>query len=352
MPARGRIFISYRRADSLGIAGRIRDKLVTELGGERVDFDIDTIPLGVDFRVRLGEMVAECDHLLAIIGPRWLDAADGQGRRLDHDDDWVRIEIAAALGRDIPVIPVLVDGATMPAADQLPVPLRDVAYRNGTQVRNDPDFHPDMARLIAGVSQVPVSDEVASGIERSGPARRSMGDEISAILAFDRASRLDLREARAAAEGGRAPVLETGRQGAWVEYLQNRLAGAGADLRPGGADGQFGPATRGAVVALQRRAGLEPDGIVGPDTWGALAMYDPGVAPTVGPGSRGPWVRHLQSHLLRHGASLEPYGADSQFGSVTRDAVVTLQHRAGLEPDGIVGPATWPVVLGPETRRR
>lgn len=82
--------------------------------------DVDTIPLGKDFEAVLHEAVAKCDVLLAMIGPNWLNACDTEGnRRLDSPKDFLRIEIAAALQRDIPVIPILFDGATMPKADQV-----------------------------------------------------------------------------------------------------------------------------------------------------------------------------------------------------------------------------------------
>ena len=86
--------------------------------------------------------------MVVLIGPGWLDATDERGRRLDRPDDWVRIELEAALKREIPVAPVLVDGATYPDADRLPPSLQALAYRQGGRVRNDTDFHSDMRVLI------------------------------------------------------------------------------------------------------------------------------------------------------------------------------------------------------------
>jgi streptogramin lyase len=150
-----RVLISYRREDSIGIAGRIRDRLVQHYGADQVFFDIDTIPLGVDFRRQIDRMVAECDVVLVVIGRRWLDAVDEKGRRrLDHPSDFLRVEIESALRREIPVIPVLVDGADVPDEALLPQSLSELAYRNGTQVRYDPDFHPDMDRLIRNLADV------------------------------------------------------------------------------------------------------------------------------------------------------------------------------------------------------
>src|SRR5712671_6332830 len=102
----GKIFISYRREDSAGSAGRVHDRLLTEFGPDLLFMDVDTIPLGANFVKVLREEVAKCDTLLAVVGANWLDVRDEQGnRRLDNPEDFVRVEIAAALQRDIPVIP-------------------------------------------------------------------------------------------------------------------------------------------------------------------------------------------------------------------------------------------------------
>ena len=148
----GHIFISYRRSDSADIAGRIYDRLVDEFGRAPIFKDVDSIPLGTDFKQQLDQKVSETQVLLAIIGDRWLDAADADGRRrLDDPHDYVRTEIELALERGIQVIPLLVRGAQMPDADQLPAGLKALAYRNGISIRPDPDFHNDMDRLIAAV---------------------------------------------------------------------------------------------------------------------------------------------------------------------------------------------------------
>jgi hypothetical protein len=147
----GKVFISYRRDDSAGHAGRVHDRLELEFGRDLLFMDVDAVPLGMNFIKILDEAVAKCDALLAVIGPNWLDLRDKQGnRRLDDPHDYVRIEIAAALQRDIPVIPVLLDGAEIPQVDQLPQDLKELALRNGLYVRHA-SFHNDMDRLIAGL---------------------------------------------------------------------------------------------------------------------------------------------------------------------------------------------------------
>ena len=152
-PKHSGIFISYRREDSSDTTGRIYDRLIASFGRERVFKDVDAIPLGVDFRDYLGKRVGDCAVLIAVIGDRW-QANDASGKsRLANADDFVRIEIEAALSRGIPVVPVLVRGAAIPAPQTLPQSLAPLAYRNGLMVRADPDFHRDMDRLIAGISE-------------------------------------------------------------------------------------------------------------------------------------------------------------------------------------------------------
>ena len=116
-----KIFINYRRDDAIGTAGRLHDRLAQSFGRNNLFMDVDHIPAGVDFEVHLNNQVAACKVFLAVIGPNWLNAKDeGGGRRLDNPEDFVAIEIAAALARPIRVIPVLVDGARMPKAADLP----------------------------------------------------------------------------------------------------------------------------------------------------------------------------------------------------------------------------------------
>jgi TIR domain len=160
-----KVFISYRRADSAGYAGRVMDRLDRDLGRDLVFMDVDAIPLGTNFSKVLHEEVAKCSVLLAVIGPNWLDARDEHGkRRLDNPNDFVRIEIAAALQRNIPVIPVLLEGARIPKADELPEDLKELALRNGMEVRHA-SFQDDMNRLIRGLKEdgVYLTDGDASG---------------------------------------------------------------------------------------------------------------------------------------------------------------------------------------------
>jgi formylglycine-generating enzyme required for sulfatase activity len=146
-----KIFICYRRDDSAGMAGRIYDRLEARFGRENLCMDIDAIPLGVDFREYLQSAVEQCDVLLAIIGKNWFGRTPEGSRRLDDAKDFVRIEIEAALARNIFVIPVLIDQVRMPAETELPPSLASLAYRNASEVAHGRDFHAHVDRLIRGI---------------------------------------------------------------------------------------------------------------------------------------------------------------------------------------------------------
>lgn len=148
----GGVFISYRREDSAGFAGRIYDRLTRRMDPTSVFLDVDNIPPGMDFVDVLTERVGACDALIAVIGRSWL-ASTGKDnrRRLDDPNDFVRIEIEAALARGVRVIPVLVDGATMPKSEELPQSLKKLVRRQGIEVSHT-RFESDAERLIRAVS--------------------------------------------------------------------------------------------------------------------------------------------------------------------------------------------------------
>jgi hypothetical protein len=148
-----KVFLSYRRDDSGGYAGRIQDQLVRDLGADVVFMDVDGIPFGRNFVDVLHEEVAKCDVLLAVIGRNWLGARDERGnRRLDDPNDFVRIEIGAALQRKISVVPILLEGVKIPNAGELPEDLKELAVRNGIDIRLA-SFHSDVDRLIQGLKK-------------------------------------------------------------------------------------------------------------------------------------------------------------------------------------------------------
>src|SRR5215831_11281964 len=148
-----KIFINYRREDSIDAAGRLHDRLAQTFGHKNIFMDVEDIPAGVDFAKYLSDQVAASRVFLAVIGPTWLDAKDESGgRRIDDPDDFVAIEITAALGRNIRVIPVLVEGARMPRVGELPDPLKALARRQAVEVRQL-HFGRDAEALVERVSE-------------------------------------------------------------------------------------------------------------------------------------------------------------------------------------------------------
>lgn len=149
------IFLSYRRSDSAYVAATLSDKLQEHFGENAVFFDVDTIPLGVDFREFIGNAVGECDVLLAIIGDQWVRAVDARGnRRIDDPSDFVRIEIESALKRNIPVIPVLVGQVEMPSAEDLPPSIQSIVFRNATELRAGRDLDQHLQLLVRGLESL------------------------------------------------------------------------------------------------------------------------------------------------------------------------------------------------------
>lgn len=145
----GIIFINYRREDSRWTAISLYNLLATEFTPEHLFMDVDTIPPGVDFVKHLGDQVAKCQIMVSLIGRQWLEILR---RRLNDPADFVRIEIVAALKRDIRVIPVLIDGATMPRGDELLEPLKPLARRNAVQLRHE-SFGVDAEKLARALKQ-------------------------------------------------------------------------------------------------------------------------------------------------------------------------------------------------------
>ncbi|NUQ63464.1 MAG: TIR domain-containing protein [Pirellulales bacterium] len=177
-----KLFVSYRRSDS-DITGRICDRLQDAFGEESIFKDVDSLLLGHDFRHQLHAAVNACDLMLAVIGPKWVSLTDESGnRRLDHDEDFVRIEIEAALDRDIPIIPLLIHGASMPRAGELPETLRNLAYRHALEVHRDPDFGASVRHLIKQLERVltsqparPVPPSAKAGCEKTRAAAEVAG---------------------------------------------------------------------------------------------------------------------------------------------------------------------------------
>jgi hypothetical protein len=149
-----KIFVSYRREDSPGYAGRLYDRLHQEFGRDSVFIDVDTLQPGDDFVDAINDTLGQCDIVLAVIGPRWLAAEDEEHKpRLEDDLDFVRLEIQTALDRKIRVIPVLVERAKMPRTEELPTQLKGLARRQAIEL-SDTRWTYDVGRLVENLQAV------------------------------------------------------------------------------------------------------------------------------------------------------------------------------------------------------
>jgi TIR domain len=147
-----RIFVSYRREDSAGWAGRLVDDLAERFGAANVFQDIHSIRPGMDFVDAINEILRKADYALVVIGPAWLSLNnEAGGRRLDDASDYVRVEVATALRHGSPVIPILVGGAKMPAPALLPDDIRPLARRNAAEL-TDRRWSYDLNQLALAIS--------------------------------------------------------------------------------------------------------------------------------------------------------------------------------------------------------
>jgi uracil-DNA glycosylase len=179
-----RIFINYRRQDSEGYVGRLYDHLARHFPTESIFMDVDSIPPGADFRKTLEDAVAACDVFIAVIGPQWVSITDEAGaRRLDQWNDFVRIEIEAALKQDKLIIPALVGGAKAPAPSDVPEDIAGLSYRNAVELSHA-HFTDDVERLVTAIKDIippdptckPPGDEAA--LSRKQAAVKSLRDEL------------------------------------------------------------------------------------------------------------------------------------------------------------------------------
>ena len=164
------IFVSYRREDAGGHAGRLVDRLTTRFGDDGVFMDVQDIDPGDKFAESIDHTIARCDAIVAVIGPRWVDLLQ---QRAQAGEDFVRHEIASALRRDIPVLPVLVGGARMPVRGDLPADLAPLLQRHAVEIR-DERFDDDAVRLIEALAGT-------AGVSSAGP-RRWLGARAYAAL--------------------------------------------------------------------------------------------------------------------------------------------------------------------------
>ena len=221
------IFLSYRRADTKWIIGRICDRLEARFGKAAVFFDIETIRAGTDFRKELEASLRKCDVVLAIIGPNWRGTSDKDQSRLSDKDDYVRLEIEEALEKNIPVIPVLIDGVPMPEVAELPSSMRGLAVRQAVKLDSGLDFNVHIRRLIKAIEQLTDrksrrSRYVLGASILAGFAALVAGASLYALRVFDRPN--DEAEAQAIMECNSELTLECAQRGG--VFAANQALGA------------------------------------------------------------------------------------------------------------------------------
>jgi hypothetical protein len=161
------IFISYRREDTQGIAGRIFDELKGHYGKENVFIDIYRMQVGSDFRDQIYKALDTCDVFIALVGPRWL-MPDSRRVRISNENDWVHIEIAAALAKKVPLVPLLIDGTKMPHPEELPEDIRNFVFRAALNLDTGIDFENHIQRLIMSLDRILTSGATARPIGTRG----------------------------------------------------------------------------------------------------------------------------------------------------------------------------------------
>ena len=175
----GLIFICYRREDAAGFTRAIHNEVVQHFSKDRVFMDVDAIEPGLPFDEAIEKAIGKCDILLAVIGQNWLAQRAGAGPRINDPKDYVRLEIATALSRNIRVLPVLIDGATMPSQEELPEPLRALSLRKAMEVSHT-SFSSDVENLILAVRKA-LGERV---IPLQPPGRRPMLYWLAGALAI------------------------------------------------------------------------------------------------------------------------------------------------------------------------
>src|SRR6266511_4418850 len=260
-----RIFLKYRRDETSGHAGRLFDVLAARFGNDHVFMDIDRIEPGLDFADVISEAVASCDVFIALIGSRWLTSADAKGRpRLENPEDFIRLELEAALELDVRLIPALVQNAQMPSSDELPETLRPFARRHAVEL-SDTRWTFDIGKLIetlerleTGLAERETAErEAQERAEAQAQAERETAERAEAEAqeltpAFDEASSPKVlpntepaQEPEVAHSDARPKPMPVDRPGAvrpsWAAKLFARLDPRG---------GLSWPARLGRVIAL------------------------------------------------------------------------------------------------------
>ena len=211
------IFISYRREDAAGHAGRLCDRLTARFGGDRVFMDIQDIHPGQNFATSIEDTIATCDCVIALIGPHWLESVR---KRASSRDDFLRYEIGASLRRKVPVIPVLVGGARMPAAADLPADLAELSFLNAIEIR-DESFDRDVVELETFLANQPRVGKAPASATPGRLPRRLMITIPIVLLAAAIGGFFAFRPATSSTRETPPPPAIPRIDGDWIAEMQN-----------------------------------------------------------------------------------------------------------------------------------
>jgi TIR domain/PASTA domain len=307
-----RIFVNYRREETSGHAGRLYDLLAERFGEEHVFMDVDTIQPGADFAEAVSEAVGTCDAFVAVIGRQWLNIVDTRGRRrLENPEDFVRVEIEAALDRNIRLIPALVQDSEMPPSDELPKTLAPLSRRNALRLSDD-RWRYDVGRLVTALERI---------AEEKG--ERASREQRELAAARDSAEREAKRSPKPPSprQPRRAPA-ESGATARWTARLPKRVVLVAAAVAVVGAGAAFAQSrigsTEAAAPVRKAATAIRLPKVVGASQSGAVSSlrrlgFRPNVVKVRGPGKKGRVVGQVPA----------------AGRSIKRGAVVQLKVAAG-----------------------
>ena len=284
------IFINYRREDVAGFARSLFDRLRAHFGDNQVFMDVSNIEPGLDFIDTIDKSLKSCEALLVLIGPDWESVCV---ERSGEPDDFVRIEVAAALKRNVRVIPVLVQGATMPDEANLPEDIKPLVRRQATALSND-RFDSDIERLIEVLEKTLGSKFKPKPLDQASSSKKTWLSGRSGILVgfllafvllvfigvwvdedeFDPVLQDEVDTFLDVAEGTDIDVnideLWSIEEKAQVQLLLQNLG-----YQPGTVDGVIGANTTTAIQRFQRDVGLAANGLINEDLLDALIVAEP-----------------------------------------------------------------------------
>jgi TIR domain len=234
------ICISYRRADSQAITGRIFDRLIANYGKDSIFIDIDHIPAGTDFRQYLAKTLLKASVLLTVVGPKWLGAGKSGPDRIHDEADPVRVEVETALRNGLAIIPVLIGSRKMPSPNQLPESLKEFVYLNAVTVDPGVDFDHHMQRLITNIDAILATKRKAAArppASQSVSARRNVTQVRPSRVSGQHSSRpapatTDSRERRIPAAGASPRPAESAKQPSGAEASKRKGVGFLSGLPP------------------------------------------------------------------------------------------------------------------------